>query len=93
MLSRRLREVWHAGLESLSIQMPALEVGSDSRGVMGVLLRLERLERRIDPDLVCDKHWSDVKLDWMMLKLSRVRAVWGQFGFRWNIPLCLKRLS
>jgi len=93
MLSRRLREAWHAELESLSIQMPALGVGSDSRGVMGVPPRLGRPERRIVLGRVCDKHWSGVKLDWMMLKFSRVRAVWGQFGFRWNIPLCLKRLS
>ena len=93
MLSSRLRESWHAGLESLSIQMPALEDDSDSRGAMGVLLRLGRLERRIDPDLVCDKHWSDVKLDWMMLKFSLAQVVWAQIGFQWDKPLCLKHLS
>lgn len=63
MLSKRLRESWHAGLGYLSIQMRVLEGGSDSRGVMGVPQRREPLEQRIVRDLVCGKHCSDVKID------------------------------
>ena len=63
MLSRRLRESWHAGLGYLSIQMQVLEEGSDSREVTGVPLRQEPPEPKIGQGLVCDKHWSNVKID------------------------------
>ena len=63
MLPRRLRESWHAGLGYLSILMRVLEEGSDSRGVMGVPLKRERPEPKTGQDPVCDKHWSDVKID------------------------------